>query len=205
MARGKSVGVSSLKDSVKDSEIVRLGEVKNYPEYPFPDGLYGVTGGYADYALVKKKVSYRTGTIEDSINNGKVIEYDLWSDYPCYISELTGIMESYARILNLTEFKTKKMVGTVSELIEIQKKTSATINEALKGFDTPLNKEQREICELLDTKASLVEEIRVMKEAMAEFKKAKKDVDGYVDVIKEKYIYVMEKDKVKQHRVKLEK
>jgi len=203
MARGKSVGVSSLKDSVKDSEIVRLGEIRNEPNYILDDD-YGISGGYADYSLVKKRVAYRTGTIVDGINCDKVIEYISYDDAPCYMPTITGIMESYARILNLSEFKTKKIMSSLGDLYAIQKNTASSISKALKGFDTPLNKTQNEVCELMDTKASLIEEIRLMKESMADFKKAKKDVDGYVEVIKEKYIYVMEKDKVKQHRVKLE-
>jgi len=55
MAKGRQKGVLSLKDSVPDNEILRLGEIKNKPNYPFPDGEYGITGKYRDYSLVKKE------------------------------------------------------------------------------------------------------------------------------------------------------
>ena len=64
MARGRQKGIVSLKDTVPDSEIVRLGEIKNEPNYQI-DNDYGIKGGYRDYSLVKKRIAYRTGTKED--------------------------------------------------------------------------------------------------------------------------------------------
>jgi hypothetical protein len=202
MARGRQKGIVSLKDTVKDSEIIRNGEVKNAPNYPFPDGQYGISGEYHDYSLVKKRIAYRTGTEDDGEYNGKVIEYYTWEDVPCYCSTIEGIFESYAQILNLTEFKRKKMKGDIGKLVAIHQRTNDMINEALKGYDTYLTKEQEETCKLLGTKLRLREEINEMREGLKEFKDLKTNA---IAEIKEARTIIVDRDKPKKHRVKLEK
>jgi hypothetical protein len=204
MARGKQKGVPNLKDSVPDSEIIRNGEVRNKPDYPFPDGLYGIKGKYADYSLVTKKLAYRTGTEEDGKYCGKVIEYELWEDYPCYVSTLEGIFKSYAKILNLSEFKTKKMMGDVSELVEIHKKTYDTINKALSGIDQYLSNEQNEICTLADTKQRLLNDIDDLTIIENNIRKKIVNIDRMYSEIKDKRKIIVEVDKPKKHKVKLE-
>jgi len=200
MAKGKQKGVISLKDSVPDSEIVRLGEVKNSPNYSFPDGNYGITGKYADYSLVKKRIAYRTGTEEDGINNGKVIEYAIFEDVPCYTSTIKGIFESYSQILNLTEFKTKKMKGEISELVEIHQHTQDIISEALKGFEEYLTKEQGKACELTDTIIHLENYIENLESRLDKYKKLDKEIENMYNAIKEKTTIIVNRDKPKNHR-----
>ena len=151
MARGKQKGIVSLKDTVTDNEIVRNGEVRNEPNYQIDDD-YGITGCYKDRSLVKRRLAYRTGNKEDGINFGKIIEYEIWEDVPCYVSTLEGIFKSYAKIIDLTEFKTKKMMKNISELVEIHQHTDDKITKALRGIDTYMNKEQTEVCQLADVK-----------------------------------------------------
>jgi hypothetical protein len=201
MAKGRKKGVVSLKDTVPDSEIVRLRKVKNPPNYQIDDD-YGITGGYADYALVKKRIAYRTGTEEDGVNCGRVIEYETWEDYPCYVSTLEGIFEAYARILNLTEFKKKKMKGNISELVEIHQRTHDMINEALKGIDTYLSKEQEEVCTLADTKQELLNDIKELRQQKSEVIKILNDINKMYNEIKQARVIIVDRDKPKKRRIK---
>jgi len=203
MAKGRKKGVVSLKDTVPDSEIVRLREVKNPPNYQIDDD-YGITGGYADYALVKKRIAYRTGTEEDGVNCGRVIEYETWEDYPCYVSTLEGIFEAYARILNLTEFKKKKMKGNISELVEIHQRTHDMVSESLKGIDTYLSKEQEEICKLADTKETLLNDIRELRQQKNEITRILNDINNIHKEIKQARTIIVERDKPKKRRIKEE-
>jgi hypothetical protein len=204
MARGKQKGVVSLKDTVPDSEIVRLGEIRNRPHYPFPDGLYGISGKYADFSLMCKRIAYRTGTEEDGVNCGKVIEYKMWEDYPCYISTLEGIFKAYAKILNLSEFKTKKMNGDIKELVEIHRKTQDTINKALSGIDKELNYYQEEICTLSDTKQRLLNDINDLKKIKEGIASKITDIDRMYEEIKDKRKIIVDVDKPKKHKIKEE-
>ena len=205
MARGKQKGIASLKDTVADHEIVRLGEVKNEPNYIFPDGEFGIVGGYKDYSLVKKKLSYRTGTSEDGENEGKVIEYEAWQDYPCYVSTLEGIFESYIQILNLTEFKTKKMRSTIGELVGIHQRTDNMVSEALKGIDAYLSQEQSGVCNLADTKQRLLNDIKELQQQKDTYIKLQTDINRMYNEIKEARTIIVDRDKPKKHRIKEEK
>lgn len=204
MARGRQKGIVSLRDTVPDNEIVRLGEVKNPPDYPFPDGEYGITGKYADYSLVKKRIAYRTGTEEDCQNNGKVIEYTLFEDVPCYSSDFINLFDAYARILNLTEFKKKKMKGNISEIVEIHQRTHDMVSEALKGIDTYLSKEQEEICKLADTKETLLNDIRELRQQKNEMTRILNDINNIHKEIKQARTIIVDRDKPKKRRIKEE-
>lgn len=201
----KPKGVKSLKETVSDNEIVRLGEIRNRPDYPFPDNEYGIAGKYKDYSLVNKRIAYRTGTVEDGVNVGKIIEYEVWEDYPCYVSTLEGIFKSYAKILNLTEFKTKKMNGEIAELVAIHRNTNEIINKALGGIDDFMNQEQGEICSLADTKQRLLSEISELKKIKESFVTIIKDVDNMYNEIKDKRKIIVDIDKPKSHKIKEEK
>ena len=191
----------SLKETVPDSEIVRLGEIKNKPDYPFPDGKFGITGKYKDYSLLNKRIAYRTGTVEDGVNEGKVIEYEAWEDYPCYVSTLEGVFRSYAKILNLTEFKTKKMNGEIAELVAIHRNTNEIINKALGGIDDFMNGEQIEICSLADTKQKILNDIDELTQIKNSLKNKIDDIDKMYGEIKEKRKIIVNVDKSKKHKV----
>lgn len=194
----------SLKDTVPDNEIVRNGEVKNVPNYIFPDGEYAVTGKYRDYSLVTKRIAYRTGTEEDGVNNGKVIEYTTWEDYLCFSSTLEGIFDSYAKILKLSEFKKKKLMTDIKELIEINNKISDLITKTLSDYDKSFNKDQQETVELLDIKEHLKTSIDEANKTREELLKKNAEVDRLIETIKEKSVYIINRDKPKKHRDKKE-
>ena len=204
MAKGRPKGIKSLKDTVPDNEIIRNGEVKNPPNYQIDDN-YGITGKDRDYSLVKKRTAYRTGTEEDGINNKKIIEYEIWEDVPCYISTLEGIFNAYAKIINLTEFKTKKMKGNISELVEIHRNTQNMISKALKGIDTYLSKEQTEVCSLADTKQRLLNDIKELQKQKNNITKILDDIDRMHKEVKKATAIIVDRDKPKKRRVKLEK
>lgn len=199
MARGREKGVVSLRDSVKDSEIIRLGEVRNEPNYRI-DENYGISGGYADYSLVKKRMACRKGTEDDGVNFEKVIEYEMWEDYPCYMSTLEGIFKSYAKFLNLSEFKTKKMNGDINELVAIHRNTNDKINKALCGLDNFLNDTKEEVCNLADTKQKLLSEINELKTIKNNMKNMISDIDKMYAEIKDKRKIIVDIDKSKKHK-----
>lgn len=203
MARGKQKGIVSLKDTVPDSEIVRNGEVKNPPNYQIDDN-YGITGGFRDYSLVKKRIAYRTGTKDDGANCNRIIEYEIWEDVPCYVSSFESIFNSYAKIINLTEFKTKKMKGNISELVEIHRNTQDMISKALKGIDTYMSKEQGEICSLADTKQRLLNDIKELQKQKNNITKILDDIDRMHKEVKKATAIIVDRDKPKKRRLKLE-
>lgn len=203
MARGREKGVVSLRDSVKDSEIIRLGEVKNEPNYRI-DENYGISGGYADYSLVKKRMACRKGTEDDGVNFEKVIEYEMWEDYPCYMSTLEGIFKSYAKFLNLSEFKTKKMNGDINELVAIHRNTNDAINKALSGLDSYVSGDKEEICNLVDIKQKLLGEISDLKKLKLDLTNKLKDIDDMYAEIKDKRKIIVDIDKPKKHKIKEE-
>ena len=196
-------GIVSLKDTVPDSEIIRLGEVRNEPNYPIDDN-YGIAGGYDDYSLVKKRIAYRTGTEEDGINNKKIIEYEIWEDAPCYVSTLEAIFNAYAKKINLTEFKSKKMKGNISELVEIHRNTQNMISKALKGIDTYLSNEQTEVCQLADTKQRLLNDIEELQKQKNNITKILDDIDRMHKEVKKATAIIVDRDKPKKRRLKLE-
>lgn len=200
MAKGKQKGIVSLKDSVPDSEIVRNGEVKNPPNYQIDDN-YGITGGFRDYSLVKKRIAYRTGTEEDGDGCGKVIEYEVWDDVPCYVSSLESIFNSYAKIINLTEFKTKKMKGNISELVEIHRNTQDMISKALNEMDTYMNKEQTEVCQLADVKETLLNDIKELQKRKVDITKVLDDIDRMHKEVKKATSIIIDRNKPKKRRV----
>ena len=193
-----------LRDTVADSEIVRLGEIKNKPNYKI-DENYGITGGESDYALVKKRLACRTGTAEDGINAKKIIEYEMWDDDFCYVENFVKIFRAYAKKIKLTEFKTKKMNGDIKELIEIEQKTNDMINEALKGIDQYLNKEQEEVCVLADTKERLKIDISELQQQKKELASMIKNINVMYEEIKDKHKLVMSVDKPRNHKMPKEK
>ena len=204
MARGRQKGVVSLKDTVPDNEIVRNGEVKNVPNYQIDDD-YAISGGYKDYSLVKKRIAYRTGTEDDGANCNRIIEYEIWEDVPCYVSSLESIFNSYAKIINLTEFKTKKMKGNISELVEIHRNTQDMISKALNEIDTYISKEQGEICSLADTKQRLLNDIKELQKQKNNITKILDDIYKMHKEVKKATAIIVDRNKPKKHRVKLEK
>ena len=203
MAKGRPKGIKSLKDTVPDNEIIRNGEVKNEPNYQIDDN-YGITGGFRDYSLVKKRIAYRTGTEDDGVNCNRIIEYEIWEDVPCYVSTLEGIFKSYAKIIDLTEFKTKKMMKNISALVEIHRNTQDMISKALKGIDIYMSKEQGEICSLADTKQRLLNDIKELQKQKNNITKILYDIDRMHKEVKKATAIIVDRNKPKKHRVKLE-
>lgn len=197
-------GKTLLKDTVPDNEIVRKGEVRNEPNFIFACGNYGIVGQYMDYSLVEKKLSYRTGKKEDGEDEGKVIEYIDWKDVPAYHSTLKGMFESYAKIKNLTEFKTKKLVEDISEIIEINKNTQKLIVETLNNYDNVLSKNGTETLTLMDKKELLKDEIRELELRIKKYTKLDKEIDNMYKQIKDKTTIIVNRDKPKKHRIKEE-
>lgn len=191
----KSKKIRSLKDTVPESEIINSGEVRNEPNYILPDGNYGITGGYADYSLVKKRIAYRTGKKDDGGNQGKVIRYEAWEDASCYHADLVDIFKSYARILNLSEFKKKKMMSDINELVNIHQNTYDLINTALGSMCKPLSKEQEGVGLLLDIKQDLINEINESRERLKELHKLELDVTRE---LKEARKIIVDVDKLKK-------
>lgn len=204
MAKGKPKGVVSLKDTVPENEIVISDQIINEPNYTFPDGEYGIVGKDRCYSLVKKRIAYRTGKEEDGINCGKVISYTIFEDAPCYTEDYVNLFDAYARILNLTEFKTKKIKGDISEVVEIHQRTNNMISEALKGIDTYLSKEQEEVCTLADTKQELLNDIKELRQQKSEVIKILNDINKMHNEIKQAKVIIVDRDKPKKRKLKLE-
>lgn len=181
MARGKT---QSLVDTVSESEIVDLGEEINAPNIMIDDE-FGIEGKYADYALVQRKISYRTGKEEDGINKGKVIKYIRWEDIR-YSNTIFGCLKIYNKYVVLNKIKGLKKCTDFSEIINIYNETKDTIDKFLARYD--IGEEQEESAKLIDNIMAMNKKIEKANEIFSM-------IDELEDIAK---------DKKRKHRLKLE-
>lgn len=171
MARGKM----SLAETVDEKDIVDLGEEINIPNILI-DSNFGISGGYGDYALVQKKVAYRTGKEEDGINNGKVIKYLKWEDVN-YAGNIVGIFNNYLNYVSLNKIKKLKKCDDFKVVADIYNEIQKTLTSCIKN-----------ICVSKDVKSSglLIDELSSLKDDIAYIKSVRKEAEILEKMIKEK-------------------
>lgn len=153
------MAVKRLTDGVDENDIVDLTDVEelNAPNILI-DEEYGITGKYADYAVVQRKIANRTGKEEDGVNEGKVIRYIRWEDCK-YSSTISGCLEIYKRTSNLNKISKLKKCRDFAVIESILKETNDVVDNFLKNHND-LNNQQSQIADMMDTINELKSKIK---------------------------------------------
>lgn len=154
----KPKGIKSLADSVDASEIIETEDEMGTVNFMIDD-TFGIVGSYSDYALVERKVAYRTGKEEDGKNNGKVISYIKWDVVSPFSYGRTpfDVLNNYARHIGLRKFKQLNKSNNFDDVKQIYIDIQTTINQALKSsqFTDDIVKQGTLIDEISELKAKL--------------------------------------------------
>jgi hypothetical protein len=194
MAKGKQ----SLAEQAKPEDIIQTNEEVGSIPFFIIDDEYGVSGGYGDYSLVIKKQASRSGKEENGEDPNKVYVYYRWEELK-YISTVEGVIETYAEVkernLNKKLIKSKDL----QDLINIRKEIKETIKKAL--VTQCLDSEINETCHLIDTIQYLKKQVEETKQGLQELNTLK---EQSLAAIKEATKIIVDRDKPKKHKVKLE-
>ena len=186
----------TLASQVRPEDIVRLGEEVNPPNFLIDDD-FGCIGSYGDYALVERKLAYRTGKAGDGVNEGKVIQYTKWDVVTphSYGRTIFDILNNYAEYINLKKFKKLNKCTNFDAVKQIYLDTQSTIRKAMKStqFTSDIVEHGTLIDEITELKAKLKEVNDVLAEA-----------DELRDLIKSKRRIIIGETEPKKHRLKLE-
>jgi len=188
-------GIRSLAETVDESEIVDLGEELNIPNIGITSE-FGIAGKYGDFALVQKKISHRTGTEEDGVNNGKVIRYRTWMEVNpfTYGKTVFDMFDNYFRYTTLYKIKKLKFAG-IEECKKIYTDVKNEIYKAIKG--NKIDNQVKEYCDLLD-------EISKLKVKVQEAYAVIDEADKLKELIRTKRAIIINDTEPKKHREKKE-
>ena len=186
----------SLKDSVKEEEIIDLEEEINVPNILLegsPESGYGITGGYGDYSLVEKKIAYRSVKEEDNVDKKyKVIKYATWVDCPSYNSTLLECVNSWINKRNLTKIKALKKAN-FSEVEKIYNYTRQVVKKAMESLSFSDNAKSSAVA--IDNYNTILKETEDIKSII-------KEANQLHELIKEKRKILIADTEPKKHRLK---
>ena len=182
----------TLASTVPEEEIVDLGEELNIPNILIDDD-FGISGKYLDYALVQRKVAYRTGKAEDGENEGKVIRYIKWEDCK-YASNISGCLGIYKKISNLNKISKLKKCRDFAVIEAILKETNDVVDNFLKTHND-LNNQQSQIADMMDT-------INELKSKIKEANKVFEAVQNLHELVKTKRKIVIDDTEPKKPKFK---
>jgi hypothetical protein len=161
MARGSKL--SLLETTAPEDIIMTNEEVGSIPFFLIDDD-YGISGCYADLALVVKKRANKTGKEENGEDPTKVYSFYRWDELK-YDSKISGIYECYYKIKELAGFKKIRKSTNLNDLIKIQEEIKVTIHRSL---DITENNQITQVYDLLDTVAYLKNQITEGKKVLTE-------------------------------------
>lgn len=192
----KQKGVKSLAETVNSDEIIISDEEVGTVNFMIDD-TYAIQGSYGDYALVERKIKYRTGKEEDGINNGKVIQYIGWDTVQPHSYGRTpfDILKNYADYINLKKFKQLNKSSNFDDVKQIYLDTQNTIKQSLKSS---------QFTDDIKQQATLVNEIAELKSKLSEINKVFEEADELRELIKSKRKIIITDTEPKKHRIKKE-
>lgn len=183
----------TLADTVDASEIVVLKEEQNPPNIMITNNM-GISGGYGDYALVEKKVAYKTGKLEDGEENvGKVIQYTKWDDIG-YCSNIFECVRLYCKHRNLNKIKELEKVKDFKVIEQIFIDTNETITKFLNNYSN--------MTDANSSTLSLVDTIDDLKRKTNEINKVLSEADELRELIKSKRQIIIKETENKKHKLK---
>ena len=184
------------KETLNELEIV-ITDIETSPPNYLIDNEFGISGGYGDYSLVKRKIKTKTGTKEDGVNEGKTIQYIGWDTVSphSYGRTIFDILNNYAEYINLKKFKQLNKCTNFDEVKQIYLDTQSTVRKAMKS--TQFSSDVR-------TQATLIDEIAELKAKLKEVNDVLAEADELRDLIKSKRRIIIGETEPKKHRLKLE-
>lgn len=184
------------KETLNELEIV-ITDIETSPPNYLIDNEFGISGGYGDYSLVKRKIKTKTGTKEDGVNEGKTIQYIGWDTVSphSYGRTIFDILNNYAEYINLKKFKQLNKSQNFDDVKQIYLDTQSTIRKAMKSTQF-----SSDIVE----HGTLINEIAELKAKLKSINDVLKDADELRELIKEKRRIVISETEPKKHRTKKE-
>lgn len=182
----------TLADTVDPSEIVLSNEEQNQPNIMITDDI-GIIGGYGDYALVEKKIAYKTGKAEDGDNVGKVIQYTRWDDIG-YFATIFDCVKAYCKYRNLTKVKELEKVKDFKVIEQIFIDTNETVTKFLNNYSNMTDANSNAL--------SLIDTINELKRKTDEINKVLSEADDLRELIKSKRQIIIKETEPKKHRLK---
>lgn len=194
MARGKQ----SLAELTAPENIIETNEeVGSVPFYLIDDN-YGISGCYADYALVIKKRANKTGKEENGEDPTKVYSYYRWDELK-YSGTIAGIYDIYLKVNKINAFKNLKTTKDINKLLDIENGLHDYIHSKL---DIIEDKKFEEMCNLTDTVLFLKQQITEAKAVLSDYKRLIADTEK--EFKEAKKIIVENTPKHKKHKVQEE-
>ena len=183
----------TLAETVDPSEIVTSNEEQNPPNIMITDDI-GIIGGYGDYALVEKKIAYKTGKLEDGEDNiGKVIQYTRWYDIG-YFATIFDCVKAYCKYRNLTKIKELEKVKDFKLIEQIFIDTNETVTKFLNNYSKMTDANSNAL--------SLMDTINELKRKTDEINKVLSEADDLRELIKSKRQIIIKETEPKKHRLK---
>lgn len=193
MARGKQ---SLVETTAPENIIETQEEVGSIPFFDI-DESYGVSGCYADMALVVKKNASKTGKEENGEDPNKVYTYFRWDELK-YDARLSGILDLYLKEKRLKAFKSQR-TKDIKDLIRIEQELYDYIHSIL---DINENEQFKNVCNLTDTVLYLKHQIEEARKVLSDYHKLIEDTQS--EFKKGKAIIVDNMPKQKKHPIKEE-
>jgi hypothetical protein len=190
-------GKFSLIDTTNPEDIIETQEQVGSIPFMIIDEDYGISGCYADMALVIKKKASKTGKVENGEDPTKVYTYYRWDELK-YDSKLSGVFDLYLKTKRLNAFKGQR-TKDIKDLIKIEEDLSNYVHSVL---DINENDKFKEVCNLTDTVLHLKQQIAESSKVLSEYKKLIKDTE--LEFKEAKKIIVDNMPKHKNHTVKEE-
>ena len=184
------------KETLNELEVI-VTDIEVSPPNYLIDDEFGISGGYGDFALVKRKVKTRKGTKEDGENEGKTIQYIGWDVVTPHGYGRTpfDILDNYAEYINLRKFKQLKKSINFDDVKQIYLDTQATIRNAMKSTQFTSD---------IIEHGTLINEIAELKAKLKAINDVFKDADELRELIKDKRKIIIGETEPKKHRTKKE-
>lgn len=192
MAKGKK----SLLETT-DLPIIETDIEEGLIPYFLIEDEWGINCDERNEILVRKRIASRTikdeNDVEDHIEQYVVWEAETYSNtfthtIECYISKKDR--EEKSKLIKSKDYK---------DLISIQNEIKSNISKALEF--NGINKEFLSITSILDERAKIEEELKLLREAK---KQIEIETDKLLQLIKEKRSIIISNTEQKKHRIKEE-
>lgn len=192
MAKGKK----SLLETT-DLPIIETDIEEGLIPYFLIEDEWGVNCDERNEILVRKRIASRTIKDENDVED-HIEQYVVW-EAETYSNTFTHTIECYISKKNKEEKSKLIKSKDYKDLISIQNEIKSNISKALEF--NGINKEFLSITSILDERAKIEEELKLLREAK---KQIEIETDKLLQLIKEKRSIIISNTEQKKHRIKEE-
>lgn len=192
MAKGKK----SLLETT-DLPIIETDIEEGLIPYFLIEDEWGINCDERNEILVRKRIASRTIKDENDVEN-HIEQYVVW-EAETYSNTFTHTIECYINKKDKGEKSKLIKSKDYKDLISIQNEIKSNISKAL-DFNG-INKEFLSITSILDERAEIEEELKLLREAK---KQIEIETDKLLQLIKEKRSIIISNTEQKKHRIKEE-